>query len=120
MFRALADWILLRFVPSLPSRQRGHKMRIHPIRDFQEPLFFPLREEFKETGCRPCWVRVPCCEPFSCNPERRSRRCGEHNINQILLRRAMAGVLTRLRSFDWQVIHGHNVGDSGHSLDTFA
>jgi hypothetical protein len=32
----------------------------------------------------------------------------------------MAGVLTRLRSFDWQVIHGHYVGDSGGSLDTFA
>jgi hypothetical protein len=32
----------------------------------------------------------------------------------------MAGVLTRLRSFDWQVIHGHYVGDCGASLDVRA
>jgi hypothetical protein len=94
-------------------------VRIHPIRDFHEPLFFPLREECKEIGCHPYWVGVPC-QPFPCKPVRGSCRCGEHNINEILLRRAMAGVLTRLRSFDWQVIHGHHVGDSGRSLDTFA
>jgi hypothetical protein len=32
----------------------------------------------------------------------------------------MAGVLTRLRSYDWQVTHGHYVGDNGNSLDYFA
>jgi hypothetical protein len=44
-------------------------------------------------------------------------------VNRVLLQRALAGVLSRLRSFDWQVIHGHQVGGSekrGTSLDVHA
>jgi hypothetical protein len=40
-----------------------------------------------------------------------------------LVQRALAGLLTRLRSYDWQVIHGHNVGrieQLGAYLDVMA
>ena len=97
-------------------------MRIQPIRDLHEVLSCPPLEDCKGIACRPNW---PCCQPYPCACPPRCCRCHEFNpcavnINQVLLRRAMAGVLTRLRSFDWQVIHGHYVGDSGRSLDVFA
>jgi hypothetical protein len=123
MFCARTDWILSGFVPSLPCRQGGLEVRIHPIRDLREVLISPFREECreecKEIVCHPCRVRL-ACEPFLCKPERWCSRRGEPNINEILLRRAIAGVLTRLRSYDWQVIHGHYVGDNGNALDFFA
>jgi hypothetical protein len=96
-------------------------VRIHPIRDLNEGLLVsPLDHpgvDFKEFACRPNWI---ACEHLPCKPARKGCRSAEPNINQVLLRRALAGVLTRLRSFDWQVIHGHNVGDSGKSLDVRA
>ncbi len=97
-------------------------MRIHPIRDLHEVLLCPPLEDCKAIACRPNWICCrPClgaCPPGCCCCHEVNPR--EVNINQVLLRRAMAGVLTRLRSYDWQVTHGHYVGDNGNSLDYFA
>ena len=54
-----------------------------------------------------------CRRPELANPD----------VNHILLKRAFAGLLSRLRTFDWQIIHGHEVGGSekrGTSLDVHA
>ncbi len=44
-------------------------------------------------------------------------------MNRVLLKRAFAGLLSRIRTFDWQVTHGHKVGGTegrGAALDVLA
>ena len=96
-------------------------MRIHPIRDGIELHPIPECETAAVSPCPPHKRErklrpIECRKPSSCE-------LADRNINHVLLQRALAGVLTRLRSFDWQVIHGHLVGDSekrGTSLDVHA
>jgi hypothetical protein len=88
-------------------------VRIHPINAGREDGFF-----------QPCDVPGICDGPriIACCPVFHGSRPLEHdcrravcrsiepNVNEILLRRAFVGLLSRMRTFDWQVIHGHIVG----------
>ena len=60
----------------------------------------------------PCCCPGPCCcwgcccaGPCCCGPE-----CCAVDIERILAERAYLGLLARMRTFDWQVIHGHVLG----------
>jgi hypothetical protein len=95
-------------------------MRIEPIRDHREAFFFPGCDVARVMACGPpfreCTLRAGECRHLSA-------RFVDRDVNRILLRRALAGLLTRMRTFDWQVSHGHKVGGSdglGATLDLLA
>lgn len=78
--------------------------------------------ECDELCITPCPVFVGCCEEkwcyevplVICRPRRRP------GIERILMERAYLGLLTRMRTFDWQVTHGHIVGvKNGIHFDIF-
>ncbi len=66
-----------------------------------------------EFWCAECCGPFECCGPCWCGPC--PCGCGYcclegcPSIEQILLERAKAGVLTRMLHFDWQVMHGNRV-----------
>jgi hypothetical protein len=82
-------------------------VRIHPIRAGTEDGFFRIRDVPRIIGCYPVFCGS---RPLENDFRRALRKCVEHDVNEILLRRACAGLLSRMRTFDWQIIHGHNVG----------
>jgi hypothetical protein len=102
-------------------------VRIEPIHHGREALFFPAGDVTGHSVCvtghcvcrptfRECMLRAGECRFVSA-------RFVDRNMNRILLRRALAGLLTRMRTFDWQVIHGHKVGGTdglGATLDLLA
>jgi hypothetical protein len=96
-------------------------VRIHPIRDGLEQHPLPVCEAAAVPPCPP-QKRGRKLEPGECR-NLSTNKLANADVNRVLLQRALAGVLTRLRSFDWQVIHGHQVGGSekrGTSLDVHA
>jgi len=96
-------------------------VRIHPIRECVEQQPFPVCESAPVVPCPPP-KRQHKLQTIECR-KRSSGKLANPEINRVLLQRALAGVLTRLRSFDWQVIHGHQVGGSenrGSGLDIHA
>jgi hypothetical protein len=96
-------------------------VRIEPIHHGREALFFPVCFPACDlTGHRVCATGHIVCHPLFRECTLRagefrfvSARFVDRNMNRILLRRALAGLLTRMRTFDWQVIHGHKVGGTG-------
>jgi hypothetical protein len=106
-------------------RHRCHDPFV-PCRRCHEP-FVPLFcccEPFVPCSCRcepfvPCSCRcepfVPCpcyCEPFEplcCCVPFCGTGCCEPPISAILLARAKQGLLTRMQTFDWQIVHGRRV-----------
>jgi hypothetical protein len=72
-----------------------------------------------------CCSPLECCGPFVCGPfccccnccdAIPCRACPESSVEAILLARAKQGILARMQSFDWQIVHGHRVS-SGLFLD---
>jgi hypothetical protein len=96
-------------------------VRIEPIHHGREALFFPVCFPACDlTGHRVCATGHIVYHPLFRECTLRagefrfvSVRFVDRNMNRILLRRALAGLLTRMRTFDWQVIHGHKVGGTG-------
>jgi hypothetical protein len=99
---------------------RGPSVRIDAIRAGMEARFFQTCDVPRIIVCCPAFHGSRALE----NDCRRARcRCVEQDVNEILLRRACAGLLSRMRTFDWQIIHGHNVGGidgRGANLNVFA
>jgi hypothetical protein len=96
-------------------------MRIHPIRDSIELHPFPVSES-AAVAPGPSHERERKLPRVDCRKLSTSKLANP-DVNRILLKRAFAGLLSRLRTFDWQVIHGHEVGGSakrGTSLDVHA
>jgi hypothetical protein len=121
VFQAVADWILVPVAPSLPGKQsRGQSVRIEPIHHGREALFFPACDVTRLTGHSVCVTGHSVGRPLFRECTLRAGECRfvsarfvDRNLNRILLGRALAGLLTRMRTFDWQVIHGHQVGGTG-------
>jgi hypothetical protein len=95
-------------------------VRIHPIRDGNDSHLYQ--------ACGDSRIAYRCRDVLACRTvpvELRRNVCKfpEADINRVLLKRAFAGLLSRLRTFDWQVIHGHSVGGidgRGTALDVLA
>jgi hypothetical protein len=95
-------------------------VRIHPIRDGNDGHLFQACDDSRTVyRCRDKLA----CRAVPVELRRKVCKFSEADINRVLLKRALAGLLSRLRTFDWQVIHGHNVGGidgRGKSLDVLA
>jgi len=102
-------------------------VRIHPIRAGREARFFRTCDVPRIIACCPAIrgsrpLEIGCRHAFGRCVEHEIN-CVEQDINEILLRRACAGLLSRMRTFDWQILHGHNVGGidgRGANLDVLA
>jgi hypothetical protein len=68
--------------------------------------------ERDERCLTPCPAFVGWCEERRIYemPSKICRARRPRDIERILLERAYLGLLTRMRTFDWQVIHGHVLG----------
>ena len=102
---------------------RGRSMRIHPILDAGEGCFFRtcnVRDFRDFSACGPVFSGP---KPYEGDGRHANRERIELDVNHVLLKRAMAGLLSRMRTFDWQIIHGHIVGGAdrrGAKLDVLA
>jgi hypothetical protein len=100
------------------AEKRRLERKLAECRRLPPPLFC----EPDELCITPYPVFVGCCEEqrycevsfAKCRPR---HPC---NIERILMERAYLGLLTRMRTFDWQVTHGHVLGvKNGRYFDIF-
>jgi hypothetical protein len=96
-------------------------VRIHPIRDGNDGHLFQACDDSRLVyRCREV---LACRAAVPVDLRRNVCKFSEADMNRVLLKRAFAGLLSRLRTFDWQVIHGHSVGGidgRGRALDVLA
>jgi hypothetical protein len=97
------------------AANRGQRVRIEPIRDVCEAQhlralshaeFYASRATVREDRPRTSLVDLT-----------------NRDVEHMLFNRALAGVLTRLRTLDWQVLHSHlpkHAGIRGANLDVLA
>ncbi len=106
-----------------PPARRGHSpgvaATVPSARSCRPAGSFPPVCDELWLGGRQC-VPAPCAEPADCctpcDPCVLGRiffgssfRLNEYVLNRLLVRLALAGLSRRMRSFDWQIVHGRRV-----------
>jgi hypothetical protein len=98
----------------------GQRVRIEPIRDGREAQSFQTCDVANVIAFRPAFCGGKPLPGEFCQA---SSRSAQRDMNRILLLRAFTGLLSRMRTFDWQIIHGHKGGGTdgrGAALDVRA